>query len=118
MSFGSGPLGPEVTHGPLIHKSLLDLKQSTAGNKLESDDLASDYQNKEQEDLEVIKQSLLDLKQCVTNSRAESDVLDSLSSGDEREAMNRERKHTNKDSRKRKKRLVRDNEPNDWNAPM
>ena len=86
----------------LIHKSLLDLKQSTAGNRLESDDLASDYQNKQQEDLEVIKQSLLDLKQCATSSRAESDVLDSLSSDDEREPMNRKRKRTNKDSGKRK----------------
>ena len=85
----------------LIHKSLLDLKQSTACNRFESDDPASDYQNKQQKDLEVIKQSILDLKQCATSSRAESDVLDSLSSDDEREPMNRKRKRTNKDSRKR-----------------
>ena len=101
-----------------IHKSLLDLKQSAAENRIKSDYLACDFQKKQQQDMELIKQSLLDLKQCATSSRAESDVLDPLSSDDERKLMNCKRKCTNKRPRKRKKRLVRDNEPNDWNAPM
>ena len=59
-----------------------------------------DFQNRQQQDMELIKQSLLDIKQCVKSSKAESDVLDPLYSDDKRE------------------RLVRDNEPNEWNAPM
>ena len=99
----------------------MDLKKSAAGNGIESDDLASDYQNKQQEDLEVIKQSLLDLKQCATSSKAESNVQNSLSSDDEREPMNRTPDCTDDESRRRKKRRkmkVRDNTPSDWNAPM
>ena len=51
------------------------------------------------------------------SSKAGSDVLDPLSSGDEQEPMNHKRKHTNKESRKRKMK-VRDSTPSDWNAPM
>ena len=98
------------------------MKQSTAGNRFESDDLASYYQNKRQEDLEVVKQSLLDLKQRAISNRNQPDVRDkdSLSSEEDNGTKNHahDRNKDSKDSRKRKKRLVRDNEPNDWNAPM
>ena len=82
----------------LIHKSILHLKQSAADNRFESDDMASDYQTKHQQELETIKKSLLDLKRNATSSRIESDTQD-------------------KKSRKRKKK-VRDNVPDDWNAPL
>ena len=82
----------------LIHKSILHLKQSAADNRFESDDMASDYQTKHQQELETIKKSLFDLKRNATSSRIESDTQD-------------------KKSRKRKKK-VRDNVPDDWNAPL
>ena len=83
----------------LIHKSILHLKQSAADNRFESDDMASDYQTKHQQELETIKKSLFDLKRNATSSRIESDTQD-------------------KKSKKRKKKLVRDNVPDDWNAPL
>ena len=67
--------------------------------------------------MELIKQSLLDLKQCATSIRVESDLQDPLHLEDEREPMNRMRVRTNDESRRRGKRKVRDNKPNDWNAP-
>ena len=106
----------------LIHESLFDLKQSAARNRFESDDLASDYQNKQKQDLEVIKQSLIELKQSMKRSRSEPDVLDKGSSSYEEDNKtnnhSRDRNKDSEDSRKRKKRLVRDNVPNDWNAPL
>ena len=46
--------------------------------------------------------------------------LDSLFSEENNGTKNhaRDRNKDSKDSRKRKKTLVRDNEPNDWKAPM
>ena len=104
----------------LIQKSLLDLKQSAESNRIESDDLASDFKNKQQQDIELIKQSLLDLKQCAASRRAESDVQarDFSSLEYEHEPMNRTSEREDKEIQRRKKRLVRDNEPNDWNAPL
>ena len=55
-------------------------------------------------------------------SRSESDVLDkdSLSSKEVHGKRNHVHNHNkdSKDSRKRKKKLVRDNVPDDWNAPL
>ena len=68
--------------------------------------------------MKLIKQSLLYLKQCVTSNRTESDLQDPLSSDDEREPKNRTCERTNKGSRKRKKRRVRDNKPKYWKAPL
>ena len=66
---------------------------------MEEDFLARCFQDKQQQDLELIKQFLLDLKQRALRSGNESDVHGT--------------KRTNDESRKRKKRKVKDNEPND-----
>ena len=68
--------------------------------------------------MELIKQYILDLKQFAISSRTESDVQDPLSPGDERKSMNRTHERTNEESRKQKKRRVRDNKPNDWQTPL
>ena len=105
----------------LIQKSLSDIKRSVVSNKNEVDDSARGFQNKQQQDMEVIQKSLIDLKQSMKRSRSESDVLDkdSLSSkgvhGTKNHMHNRNK--DSKDSRKRKKK-VRDNVPDDWNAPL
>ena len=105
----------------LIQKSLSDIKRSVVSNKNEVDDSAKEFQNKQQQDMEVIQKSLIDLKQSMKRSRSESDVLDkdSLSSkgvhGTKNHMHNRNK--DSKDSRKRKKK-VRDNVPDDWNAPL
>ena len=55
-------------------------------------------------------------------SRSESEILDkdSLSSKEVHGTKNHvhNRNKNSKDSRKRKKKLVRDNVPDDWNAPL
>ena len=106
----------------LLQKSLPDIKRSVVSNKNEVDDSAKEFQNKQQQDMEVIQKSLIDLKQSMKRSRSESDVLhkDSLSSKEVHGTKNRVRNRNkdNKDSRKRKKKLVRENVPDDWNAPL
>ena len=56
-----------------IQQSILELKQETLRSNIE-EDVARDFQNKQQQDLEMLKQTLFDLKQETMRIKIEEDI--------------------------------------------